>query len=166
MQTCVDATSAPRSLSQVCRAANPIGSLVSTLDFTLPASSSSATSSLRLATSMPTQKRLIVLDLPRMRAHAQCGPKLPYGVVNEETGRGTYLTHGLRAPGTAGVIPARPRRKVENLLQSRHREDTRHRPAIPVPSGRRLEAEPDPFGGVTSGRRAEALASAPAPRRR
>src|SRR5215831_12546963 len=107
MHTWVDAVSAPRSFSQVIKVANPAGSLAKTLDFTFPASSSRATSSLRLATSMPTQKRLIVLDLPRMRAHARCGPKLPFGVLNEETGRGTNLTHGLAAPGLCGVIPAR-----------------------------------------------------------
>src|SRR4051812_48666725 len=116
---CVDATSASRSFNQVIKAANPAGSLASDLDFTLPASLSSATSSLRLDTSMPTQKRLIVLYLPRMRAHAQCGPKLPYGLMNEETDRGTHLTHRLLPKASLGVIPARPRRKLENLIQLR-----------------------------------------------
>src|SRR3954465_103727 len=99
MQMCVDAVSAPRSLNQVIKAANPAGSLARDLDFTFPASLSRATSNLRLDTSMPTQKRLIVLDLPRMRAHAQCGPKLPYGLTNEETGRGPPLGAGLFRPG-------------------------------------------------------------------
>src|ERR1700744_169776 len=125
MQTGVDAASAPRSFNQVIKAANPAGSLASDVEFTFPASLSNATSSLRLDTSIPTQKRLIVLDLPRMRAHAQCGPKLPYGVWNEETGKGTNLTHRLAAQGLGGVIPARPRRKVANLLQTGQWEDTR-----------------------------------------
>src|SRR3954471_2028721 len=105
MQMCVDAASAPRSFNQVIKAANPAGSLARDLDFTFPASLSRATSNLRLDTSMPTQKRLIVLDLPRMRAHARCRPKLPYGLTNEETGRGTHLTHGLLAPGTFRCHP-------------------------------------------------------------
>src|SRR6185312_722747 len=105
MHTCVDDESAPRSCSQVISAACPAGSLAKDLDFTFPASLSRATSNLRLDTSMPTQKRLIVLDLPRMRAHAHCGPKLPYGLMNEEPGRGTHLTHRLLAQGIARCHP-------------------------------------------------------------
>src|ERR1700712_176899 len=46
MHTCVDANWAPRSLNQAIKATNPEGSLAIDLDFTFPASLSSATSSL------------------------------------------------------------------------------------------------------------------------
>src|ERR1700712_395711 len=76
-----------------------------------------------------------------MRAHAQCGPKLPYGLMNEETGRGTYLTHRLSAQGTPRChpCPASPEVAEFTSIEASGRYEARPRIAA-----RSVEV-PDPF---------------------
>src|SRR5882757_9292595 len=94
----------PRWFNHSASAACPLASLANTWFLTLPRSSSSATSSLLLATSMPTQRPVlpfIASDLPRMRAwqpshtSTAADPSYRSVLLSEETVGSTYLTHGL-----------------------------------------------------------------------
>src|ERR1700712_2024870 len=88
-----------------------------------------------------------------MRAHAQCGPKLPYGLMNEETGRGTYLTHRLSAQGTPRChpCPASPEVAEFTSIEASGRYEARPRIAarsseVPDPLGPRGLAPPESAG--------------------
>src|SRR5512144_54102 len=95
MHRCVCSGIAPRSPSHAANALCPEGVLSNTLVLILLLLSN-AMSNLRLATSMPTTQAVssIVRTFLVCRLWLQDSrPKLPFGLIEREMNRSTYLTH-------------------------------------------------------------------------